>query len=389
MPRRALNTIWFASFLAAVPAAIRAQPAVRATGTSPVPISASQPANLVHNGDFEIADSKTKLPSGWTTKHPQNVRLIDVGGTHGHVIELTGDKKLMGTYGVDLTGEKIPVQPNTRYRCTGYTQSAGPKMIVFVKGYATLTKKVGGRSQIGEEEVYRMRKEIAASPDWQAFNLDFEIKPVSEFSDFQHKIEYLRITLWADWPAGTCKYDDIKFEEAGPIPTRERLHSEAVTHVGVRPRLAVDSRPASSQPAAIDEEQTWLDASNAWREEQYDKALRLTDQLLLRSPGRGDYHLLAARTLTRLKRWPEADQHAQWLLSAPTSQPSSHSPKAARVEPWQQEWAQVVRGEVLMHTGKTTDARQILNQVQQSASSPHARAAAASLLNELDSPRKK
>ncbi len=140
-------------------------------------------------------------------------------------------------------------------------------MIVFVKGYADLTRRVNGREQTAEEAVYQMRKEIAPSADWQPFNLDFDIQPTLEFSQFQHPIEYLRITLWAYWPAGTCWYDDIRFEEVGPVPVDQRRREQAGTHADFKPRLG-DTQPTGAQSAdsqpAFDEEQAWLDAQNAW-----------------------------------------------------------------------------------------------------------------------------
>jgi hypothetical protein len=102
---------------------------------------------------------------GSTTKHPDNVRVADVGEPHGYVIQMTGDEQLMGRYGVELTSERMPVKPNTRCRCTGYTKSAGPKMIVFVKGYATVTRRVQGEVQTFEDAISQMRKDIEPSPD--------------------------------------------------------------------------------------------------------------------------------------------------------------------------------------------------------------------------------
>ena len=217
--------------------------ALPAFGGPPALTGAAAPVgrNLVPNGEFEKQDSRGRLPAGWTTKHPQNVQTVHVGGMRGWVVQMTGDKDLMGTYGADLLSPKIAFRPNTRYRCTGYTKSTGPKMIVFVKGYSTVTRRSHGQMETVEDVVYQMRKEIAPSADWQPFHLDFDIRPVKEFSDFQHRIEHLRITLWAYWPEGTCWYDDIRLEEVGPLPADLRQHEQAVTHTGARPRLAVDN----------------------------------------------------------------------------------------------------------------------------------------------------
>jgi len=331
----------------------------------------------VVNGDFEKPDATGKLPEGWTTRHPDNVKLADTRGPRKRVVEMTGDESLMGTYGVDLTGGKIAFKANTRYRCTGFTRSEGPSLIVFVKGYATVTKRVKRQQQTSEEPVYQMRKEIKPSREWQPFSLVFDLKPTAEFSDMQHKVEYLRITLWAYWPVGTCWYDDIRFEEVGPLPEAQRLRDDAVTHVGTKPRLSTDSQPVDS---GVDEEQLWIDAANAFRAEQNEDALRLAGLLIKRDPGRGDYRVLAARAAARLQKWDEADSHARWLLD--DARPTSTRP-ARKVETWQREWARVVRGEVLMQTGHREQGRRMLEATSKESQSPHVRAAAEKLLEGL------
>jgi hypothetical protein len=178
---------------------------------------ASAPRNLVLNGDFERAATGAKLPTGWTTAHPDHVRLVDDPEGRGRVVAMTGDKKLMASYGVDLLSGEIPIQPGMRYRCTGYTRSAGPRMKVFVRGFATVTRHVRGEIRTADEAVYTMRKDIEPSSEWQPFQLDFEIRPAEVVGDRQHTIKYVRIKLWAYWPVGTCWFDDIRFEEAGAI----------------------------------------------------------------------------------------------------------------------------------------------------------------------------
>ena len=358
--------------LAALTAPTRAAPAA----SQPTSRPARGPENLVVNGTFERAAKTAALPHGWTTKHPDNVRRVKLDRPRGHVVQMTGDAGLMGTYGIDLTGNRIPIKPNVRYRCTGVTRSTGPNLIVFVKGYATVTRRVKGKVKTFDDTVYQMRKEIPPSPDWRPFNLDFDIKPALMFSDFQHKVEYVRITLWAYWPAGTCGYDDIRFEEVGPIPGPAVLHRDAVTHVGRKPHLALGSAPAG---APFDEEQTWIDAVNAWKLDHYAKALELTERLVAHAPHKGTYRILAARTLVKLSRWPEADQHARWFLDKPAEETAD--PKAREVEPWQQEWATVVHAEVLINTGHADQAKSLLERTLDTFQSPHARQAARNLLD--------
>ena len=94
---------------------------------------ASAPArigpNLVYNGDFEVVDPATQLPAGWRRHpdRPENVCLADGGPGRGKVLKLAGGAGLMGGPGVFLMQTRdIPIKPNTRYRCTGWSKSAGP-----------------------------------------------------------------------------------------------------------------------------------------------------------------------------------------------------------------------------------------------------------------------
>jgi hypothetical protein len=290
---------------------------------------------------------------------------------------MTGDPQLMGSYGVDLTSDKIPIKANTRYRCTGYTKSTGPKMIVFVKGYATVSRRVEGRLETFEDPVYQMRKDIAASADWSAFQLDFEITPALLFSDFQHRVEYVRITLWAYWPAGTCCFDDLRFEQVGPLPGDQQRHAEAVTHTGEKPHLGEGARKAgAADDDEPDEQQLWLAAVNAFRAGQHANAAQLAERLLARDPESASYRLLAARAETALEHWETAERHAQWLLD-------NFASAAAGVEPWQRDWALVVQAQIRQHTGRSDDARAIVNQLLAAEASPHARAAAEALLEQI------
>lgn len=367
------------------------QPPGRRAASSPVSQPASQPArrSMLFNGDFETPGESGKLPAGWTTKHPDNVRLVDLGGWHGRAVEMAGKRKLMASYGVDLTSEKIPVEANTRYRCSGYTKSDGPHMKVFVKGYATATRRVKGELKTFDEIVYQVRKDIEPSEEWQSFNLDFEILPAKVFSDFQHKVKYVRVRLWAFWPVGTCWFDEISFEAAEPVPEGERRHQEAVTHVGLPPRLGEAAQESeSSGQVEFDEGQTWRDAVNAFRAGDHRKAARLAGPLIAHAPKKGAYRVLAARALAELERWEEAERHARWLLEEVKQAPESKTP-ARQIEAWQRDWARVVRAKVCLHTGRVDEARAILKRLVDSDASPHARAAAERLLDRINDAKTK
>ena len=334
--------------------------------------------SLVRNGLFKEMVPGARLPMGWTTNRPDNVRRIELASPDPnktqdkrYAIEMTGDAQLMATYGVDLIGDRIAFKANTRYRCTGFTRSTGPNLIVFVKGYAQVNRRIDGKVQTFDDVVYQMRKEIPATKTWRKFNLDFDVKPILEFSDFKHHVKYLRITLWSYWPVGTCWWGDIKFEEVGPIDATQARSGLAVTHVGAKPNV-----PKQAPKPTFDREQTWFDAVNAFKAGDFAKAAEYADLLLVRAPNDPNYRVLMARALAGREQWPHAGEHARWVLSPP---------QGVKIEPWQHEWAKVVDAHVRWRSGDTNSAVTSLNEIASSAKSAHARRAASELLEQIRS----
>lgn len=336
--------------------------AVAPADDTPATQPTSQATNLLRNGSFAHVDRKTGLPVGWTTKHPDNITVVDERGPRGRVVRFTGDADLMADYGVDLLSPAMPVRPNTRYRVTGLTRSDGPHIKVFVKGYATVTRRVDGEQRTFTDQVYQMRKDIKPSEDWQPFTLDFEIRPTIEFSDHQHTITEIRILLWAFWPAGACAFDDIRFEEVGPLSADERRHEAPVTHVGVAPRLG----PEAERPPERELTDLWHEGVNAFKAEQWARAAECAAQLVAAQPDNADYRVLAARSLVALEQLDSAAAHAAWLTD----------PAQEKVAEWQSEWGQLVTAQVRLQRGDRQAARADLQALADSATSPHVRTAA-------------
>ncbi|MBN2445099.1 MAG: hypothetical protein JXO22_00100 [Phycisphaerae bacterium] len=291
---------------------------------------------------------------------------------------MTGDETLMGGYGVDLLGEKIQFKPNTRYQCTGFTKSAGPAMKVFIKGYANVRRRVDGEMKTFEDQVYQMRKDIAPTDDWTAFTLDFEIIPTNVFSDHEHRIEYLRVKLWAFWPAGTCWFDDIRMVEVAPVSPADRRADDAVTHMDIPPRLGPQAKTVTTRPA----DDIWLDAVNAFTADRYAEAWTLLQPLLADDPENCDYRVMAARLLAALGTLDVADEHASWLLDQAQSDQVDTRPQT-----WQLEWARLIHAQVLCVQGDTEGGVSELRSLNKAATSPHVRKEARRLLSVLDSSR--
>lgn len=342
----------------------------RAQVPDPLATQPSSGVNLVVNGEFEKLDPRTFLPEGWTTKHPENVRVVNSGDERNRIVEMTGDEGLMATYGVDLFSPPIHFKPNTRYRCTGYAKTAGPSMMIFVKGYATVTRKDKGKVSTFDDEVYQMRREVAARKDeWTRFSLEFDVKPSNVFSDFQHEVKYVKVQIWAYYPKGTCWWDEVRFEEVGPIPGADRRHDKAMTHMGVKPTLG----PSATQPdEPFDAAQGLLDAAAALSEQEFGEAAELAEKLLKADANKPEHRVVAARALVKTGKLEAAKAHAGWLLDG-----------ANKTEPWQQEWARLVNAEVDLRSGDaaaTQKAREALEAISANAASPHVRQAAGQLI---------
>ncbi len=355
---------------------------------------------MLTNGSLDGVDDEAQLPQEWTTKHPANVRSVEAAGRKGTCIEMTGNEGLMGGYGTDLFSAPIAIKPNVRYRVSGVAKSAGPKQILFVKGFASVTRRIDGVEKTADEIVYQMKKEIDPTKDWKSFSMEFDIRPAKVFSDFQHEVKYVRVLLWAYWPAGTCWYDDLVFEELGPVADAGKRHDRAMTHTGEAPRLnddkdatppapgspptppespaapAAGSYPAAFPPEAnpaapaLDIEQTWIDASNAWRENHYDTAADLAQKILAGQPDHVNARLLAARSLLKIDKTDEAAVQLDWLDKAWGKR---NDADAVKVETWQREFALLARGEWLLKSGRSDEAKAMLLKLKESTTSEHIR----------------
>ncbi len=348
---------------------------------APTPAAPDKAMNLVYNGTFEQVDANSGVPVGWrgvpVFPGGKNVLVVDGGPKRGKVLLLHGDAGRMGAPGVMcMQTAEIPVKANTRYRCTGWTKSAGPTFIIFVKGFGLVKHNVGDRTSV-YEEVYMMKKEISGPVtgrgvrDWEPFNLDFEVRPLRVFSDFNTKVEFVRVKIFAYWPPGTCWADDIRFFEVGPVPADQRVSEEAMTHAGIKPRL---SAPDPNE-GKFDEEQAYVDAGNAWKTGEYVKCHFLSSRLIAAAPGTGLYRLLLARSATMLGKWDDAEAQAQWVLEA-----QDKGAAGREVEGWMFDWAALVHAEVVLRTGDRAQGLALVEALVAKTDSPHVKAAARKVL---------
>lgn len=325
-------------------------------------------APLLPSGKFRPNSTRPAVPELWTTRHAENWLLVP-DERFGHALKLFGDENLFAGYGAEALSTRIPFVPNHRYRLTGYARSEGPNQIVFVKGYSTRTAPKGSVSNSRlspeggppETPVYQIRQEIKPTKEWERFELEFTLSPFGEFSQVTGEVEYLRLTLWAYWPAGACYYADVGFEDLGVDPRAPT--TSASTHRPVAPRLGAASTQASGDEEDDNAEARFDAAANAFTAGEYAVALPAAQKLVAEQPENPEYRLLLARTLEGMGRKGEVLPHARWLVE--------------HAADYHREW-----GEYLLAVCSDPVDRAKLGVLERSAKSPHVRQAAGAKLAE-------
>ena len=238
----------------------------------------------------------------------------------------------MGTYGTDLAQPARRVQGQHPLQGHRLDPLAGAKLIVFVKGYAAVTRKVEGKNQTLDDVVYQMKKEIKPTADWQPFSLDFELRPMVTFTTFSTtsstcaccsgRIGRPVPAVTTTWAASRRSDRSRNRKSATRKPSRQRRQQS--------PRLGPTGEPsptsADTQPAAADDAQLFLDAANAFNDGDAAQCRRTARSALSAAFGPG-----------RVSRTP-GPLPGQGIALDP--EPAARGPVLLDhpVEPWQYDW---------------------------------------------------
>jgi type II secretion system protein G len=220
----------------------------------------SGPVNLVANGGFEEG---TKDPARWSRcdglttfwekdpERPGKCLKIDSRVSnddyHARLEEMKqadpppakpprlteGYGAVGGNDGVPYWSDWIEVKPGATYTLSVDVRSEGGKPKVFVKGYAELPFEVdeGGKAvtKLIRKVVYKVSVDAAGGARWKTSTLEF--CPTRERDD----VKWIRVMLYAYWPAQTYWFDNVSVVETGKDPEaparwaarRERAAREA------------------------------------------------------------------------------------------------------------------------------------------------------------------
>jgi hypothetical protein len=155
----------------------------------------------VSNEDYHRRLDEMKLPEpppARTTKDPSKTGYGAVGGNDG----------------VPYWSDFIEVKPGVRYRLSVDCRSQGGKPKVFLKGYAEIPAEIEEDGKAKKTLLRRMVSKISLDAEggleWKRTSVEF--CPSRERKD----VRWVRIMLYAYWPAQTYWFDEVSLVEVGP-----------------------------------------------------------------------------------------------------------------------------------------------------------------------------
>jgi hypothetical protein len=123
-----------------------------------------------------------------------------------------------GLDGVRIVSKRIPIQKGKQYRLTAEVRSElGTKVIIFVKGYT----EVGGRERLVYDAPKHCEPEKQDLGKWKTYTRTFnpgESKGTTP--------DYIKIHVYAYWPAGTVYIDNILVTEEKEIKSPDAEKTE-------------------------------------------------------------------------------------------------------------------------------------------------------------------
>lgn len=168
--------------------------------------------NLVQ-GDFE---SGTTRPSGWDPLSDHVSWVPSEGsGASGKMIRFTIPAAVAESTGVLYYSDFVPIEEGATYQFRCRWRSTAPAAKVFIKGYDELAgpyaAKSAGASNRQKREVYRSQQNLKGDPGtWNVQSENFTPRHA------QYHPKWVRIMLYAYFPAGVVEWDDVELRLVKP-----------------------------------------------------------------------------------------------------------------------------------------------------------------------------
>jgi len=168
--------------------------------------------NLAANGGFETPSAAGDGPAGWQSVEKE-MAWTDHPDGPGKVILYRMGKATAVSYGLDFYSDWIPIEPGAVYRFSCRYKTLGPTVKIFLKGYHEFPPEEGFPAQ--RRETYRRQVHPSGGPgEWQTVEADF----VPSSTRPEHAPAFLKVDLYAYWPAGVVYWDDVVLKKVRDAP---------------------------------------------------------------------------------------------------------------------------------------------------------------------------
>jgi len=168
--------------------------------------------NLVANPGFEQADSGGRGPARWQKVESQMAWTANPDGP-GKVLKYDMDEGTAGGYGLDFYSDWIAIEAGATYRFSCRYKTLGPTPKIFLKGYHGFPAQNGYPAQ--RRETYRRQVHPKGGKgEWHTVTADF----IPSATLPEHTPTFLKVDLYAYWPAGVIYWDDVVLKKVRDAP---------------------------------------------------------------------------------------------------------------------------------------------------------------------------
>ena len=170
--------------------------------------------NLVKNPGFEQAGPSGNGPAHWQALENQMAWVPNPDGP-GKVLKYDMNAGTAGGYGLDFYSDWIPIEAGATYRFSCRYKTLAPTPKVFLKGYHPFEATGGYPAQ--RRETYRRQVHPSGGKgQWNSVTADF----IPEATRPEHTPAFLKVDLYAYWPAGVIFWDDMVLKKVRDAPPK-------------------------------------------------------------------------------------------------------------------------------------------------------------------------
>lgn len=158
------------------------------------------------------------INSGAVADLPQDrVAVVARADGSGHFLLMRMGKGVSESNGLACESVWIPVENGAKYRFTVRYRSTGPRLRLFLKGFAVKGDQYGDKSdpEAVRREYYRFQVlPREKNEDWELIEADFT--PESEKNHDYPKVQWLRVDLFIYLHPGDVQFDDVVVKKISP-----------------------------------------------------------------------------------------------------------------------------------------------------------------------------